>query len=243
MPPRFTYTKPLFRTWTPPSKTDEARHNITIVQVSDAESEGEEASTVDTSEPTGSFLPASIDNSEEVQGTDKACYEDDIQKLFFPPTFKPLKKDKQKDKPNAKSGKGKRLSNPYSKSALYGSNTTSRRYEYINGNVRHYTPRRKLVKWENESLILHDDRNGFRKGRSTIDHIKSLIFIIENRKLKRLSTSVASIDFRKAYDGINRAMFFQKVFDLGVCGNINNAILSLYKSVECCVRINGYQTD
>ncbi|CAC5384063.1 unnamed protein product [Mytilus coruscus] len=73
MPPRFTYTKPLFRTWTPPSKADEARHNITIVQGSDAESDGEEASTVETSEPTCSSLPASSENSEHVQGPSKAC--------------------------------------------------------------------------------------------------------------------------------------------------------------------------
>ncbi|VDH92265.1 Hypothetical predicted protein [Mytilus galloprovincialis] len=72
----------------------------------------------------------------------------------------------------------------------------------------------KLVKWENEKDILHDSQNGFRKWRSTIDHIKSLTSIIKTKKLKRLSTFMAFIDFRKAYDGINRAMLFQKLFDL-----------------------------
>ncbi|CAC5412483.1 unnamed protein product [Mytilus coruscus] len=64
MAPRFTYTKQLFRTWPPPCKAYEARHNITIVQGSDAESDGEETSTVETSEPTGSSLPASYENTE-----------------------------------------------------------------------------------------------------------------------------------------------------------------------------------
>ncbi|CAC5416330.1 unnamed protein product [Mytilus coruscus] len=77
----------------------------------DAESDGEEAS-----EPTGYSLHASIENSEDVQGLSKACSsrrnvtitkktskpildlteystnEDDIRKLFYPPTFKPSKK-------------------------------------------------------------------------------------------------------------------------------------------------------
>lgn len=70
--------------------------------------------------------------------------------------------------------------------------------------------------------MLHDSQNGFRKGRSTIDHIKSLSSIIETRKLKRLSTFTAFIDFRKAYDGINRNLLFQNLLHIGVNGNMYN---------------------
>ncbi|CAG2231612.1 unnamed protein product [Mytilus edulis] len=101
----------------------------------------------------------------------------------------------------------------------------------------------RLLEWEEENNILDDCQNGFRKGRSTIDHIKSLSSIIETRKLKRLSTFTAFIDFRKAYDGIDRNLLCQKLLDIGICGNMYNAIVSLYKSVECCVRVNGQLTD
>lgn len=40
-PADFSYTKPLFKTWTPPSKEVEKHHNITIIQESDGESNAE----------------------------------------------------------------------------------------------------------------------------------------------------------------------------------------------------------
>ena len=38
-PPKYTYCKPLFGTWTPPSQRDELEHHITIVQESDTDSD------------------------------------------------------------------------------------------------------------------------------------------------------------------------------------------------------------
>ena len=38
-PPHYTYTKPLFDTWTPPSEQDEREHHLTIAQGSDADSD------------------------------------------------------------------------------------------------------------------------------------------------------------------------------------------------------------
>ena len=91
--------------------------------------------------------------------------------------------------------------------------------------------------------MLSDIQNGFRRGRSTIDHLSSLTTIVETRKLKRMSTYVAFIDFRKAYDGINRTLLFRRLTDIGIRGHMFDALLSLYKNVECCVRINGCKTD
>ena len=42
---------------------------------------------------------------------------------------------------------------------------------------------KRLSQWEEQNEILHDAQNGFRKNRSTVDHISSLTSIIEsNRK-------------------------------------------------------------
>ena len=101
----------------------------------------------------------------------------------------------------------------------------------------------RLVDWESDNNVLSDIQNGFRRGRSTIDHLSSLTTIVETRKLKRMSTYVAFIDFRKAYDGINRTLLFQRLTDIGIRGHMFDALLSLYKNVECCVRINGCKTD
>jgi hypothetical protein len=42
----------------------------------------------------------------------------------------------------------------------------------------------------------------------TVDHINTITSIIETRKKCKLSTYVAFIDFKKAYDSINRALLF-----------------------------------
>ena len=101
----------------------------------------------------------------------------------------------------------------------------------------------RLIKWAETNEILADEQNGFRKGRSTIDHISSITNIIETRKLKRKQTFAAFIDFRKAYDSINRPLLWTKLEDLGIGGNILTVIKSIYNDVQYCVRLNGIDTN
>jgi purine nucleoside phosphorylase len=54
------------------------------------------------------------------------------------------------------------------------------------------------------------------KGRGTVDHINTITSIIETRKKCKLSTYIAFIDFKKAYDSINRALLFNKLENLGI---------------------------
>ena len=91
--------------------------------------------------------------------------------------------------------------------------------------------------------FIHDEQNGFRKGRSTIDHLSTLTNIIETRKLRKLSTFVSFIDFKKAYDWINRDLLFCKLKSIGISSKMLQAIFSLYNNVQSCVRINGNLTD
>ena len=101
----------------------------------------------------------------------------------------------------------------------------------------------RLVKWADANGVLADEQNGFRKGRSTVDHISSLTNMIETRKLKQKQTFVAFIDFRKAYDCIDRSLLWLKLEDLGIGGNILNVIKAMYSDVEYCVRLNGVDTE
>ena len=101
----------------------------------------------------------------------------------------------------------------------------------------------RLSEWEEENDILHDAQNGFRKGRSTTDHLSTLTSIVETRKLKSKATFAAFIDFRKAYDAIDRTQLFGKLLNLGINGKMYKALESLYKDVKCCVRLNNMHTD
>lgn len=57
------------------------------------------------------------------------------------------------------------------------------------------------------------------------------------------STFAAFIDFKKAYGSINRTLLFTTLNDIGIGGNMFKALLSIYKDVKCCVRLNGVETE
>ena len=56
--------------------------------------------------------------------------------------------------------------------------------------------------------LICEEQNGFRKGRSCTDHIMSLVNVVESRIKKKQSTLAAFIDFKKAYDSINRDLLW-----------------------------------
>ncbi|XP_045209060.2 uncharacterized protein LOC123560975 [Mercenaria mercenaria] len=78
----------------------------------------------------------------------------------------------------------------------------------------------RIYKWCEENNIINDEHNGFVKGRSTKDHVSSITDIIETRKLKKQCTFAAFIDFRKAYDFINRSKLWDKLQKSGLKGRL-----------------------
>ena len=81
------------------------------------------------------------------------------------------------------------------------------------------------------------------KKKSITDHLSSLTNIIKTKIKKKLSTFTAFIDFRKAYDTVNRNVLWKKLCNVGVNGKMFKAIKSLYSCVSSCIRINGLKTD
>ena len=75
---------------------------------------------------------------------------------------------------------------------------------------------------------LVDEQNGFRKNRSTIDHISTLINIIDSRKKRKCLHFCAFIDFHKAYDCINKDLLWAKFGSMGKTGKLLGAVRSLY---------------
>ena len=64
----------------------------------------------------------------------------------------------------------------------------------------------RLANWFEVHGIICDEQNGFRSGRSTIDHICSMSYIVETKLKKKQEMHVAFIDFSKAYDKIDRTL-------------------------------------
>ena len=93
----------------------------------------------------------------------------------------------------------------------------------------------RLVKWADQNDKLNDEQNGFRRSRSTLDHLSTLSILIETRKKKRLSTFAVFIDLSKSYDSIQRSLLWGKLSDIGIEGKIIRAIRSMYANVQSCV--------
>ena len=82
----------------------------------------------------------------------------------------------------------------------------------------------RLQKYLSENELLVDEQNGFRASRSCIDHIFTLVTILRNRKSLGKSTLVSFIDFKKAFDSVDRTLLLFKLSRIGVVGNIYQAI-------------------
>ena len=91
--------------------------------------------------------------------------------------------------------------------------------------------------------MLHDGQNGFRKGRSCLDHVYTLYTIVNNRKAQNRDTFVCFVDTKKVFDTVNRNCLWFKLMSIGIRGKILDAIQSLYNSMSCSVKVNNFQTD
>ena len=90
-----------------------------------------------------------------------------------------------------------------------------------------------------ESLgLLCEEQAGFRKGYSTIDHIFNLKCLIDLYLFRKRELYCAFIDYRKAFDSVNRILLWQKLLRTGIDGKILIVIQNLYKNAKSCVR-NG----
>jgi hypothetical protein len=107
----------------------------------------------------------------------------------------------------------------------------SKMYTYILNN--------RLTLWTESYEKITDAQAGFRKGRSTIDHIFTLNAAIERQMSKNSKLYVAFIDFRKAYDSVDRKVLWKILVKSGVSSKMIKAIQSMYDSVQACVLSNG----
>ena len=102
---------------------------------------------------------------------------------------------------------------------------------------------KRLCELIDEHETLSKGQNGFRKDRSCLDHIYTLHSIIKNRKHLRKDTFACFEDYKKAFDTIDRNCLWFKLLSHGIQGKVLHAVRSLYKSVECCAKVNEYFTD
>ena len=62
-------------------------------------------------------------------------------------------------------------------------------------------------------------------------------------KLRNLSTFAVFVDFKKAYDTVNRSLLFRDLNDLDIRNFFLNTIKTIYSQVECAIELNGNMTE
>ena len=80
--------------------------------------------------------------------------------------------------------------------------------------------------------LLRNNQNGFRGGRSTISQILALRRIIEEMKRLDKDFTICFVDFRKAFDSINREVMFNILPLYGIPQPIIAAIKALYTHTQ-----------
>ena len=101
----------------------------------------------------------------------------------------------------------------------------------------------RLQKYLELNNILVEEQNGFRASRSCIDHIFSLCTILRNRKSLGLETFLSFIDYKKAFDSVDRHLLLYKLSRIGVVGRFYMAIQAMYSHPKSRVDLNGFETD
>lgn len=101
---------------------------------------------------------------------------------------------------------------------------------------------KRLTRYIEEKKLLSPNQIGFLKGKSTADHIFLIQTLIEKVVKKgKCKLYVAYIDFKKAYDTVNRDLLLQRLKHLGINGIFLKNIESMYEKTMYSIKINkGY---
>ena len=102
---------------------------------------------------------------------------------------------------------------------------------------------RRVQTYLETNEILVKEQNGFRATRSCIDHIFVLVTVLRNRKEMGQDTFLAFVDYKKAFDSVERNCLLFKLAKIGINGRMYNAISALYSNPRSRVILNDHETD
>ena len=91
--------------------------------------------------------------------------------------------------------------------------------------------------------LLRNNQNGFRSGRSTLSQILALRRILEEARNFNLDAVLVFVDFKKAFDSVDRDKMFDILSLYGIPPKIIKAIQLLYTDTKACVQTPDGDTD
>lgn len=91
--------------------------------------------------------------------------------------------------------------------------------------------------------IIKDNQSGFRKGRSTIDHLIRLETEIQKAKARNQYLLAVFLDIEKAFDLVWRKGLLYKIKQFGISGNMFNFISDFLQDRKIQVKVNNETSD
>lgn len=101
----------------------------------------------------------------------------------------------------------------------------------------------RLTNYLEQTGSIGDEQAGFRAGFSTADHIFTLHAILDIYLQKKEKVYCAFIDYKKAFDLVDRSRLWMKLISAGINGRIVTAVYNLYANAKSCVKQNGNVSD
>lgn len=92
---------------------------------------------------------------------------------------------------------------------------------------------KRLRWWLEKNRKIGEGQAGFRKGRGTRDHIFVLNSLINNSiKREKGKLYACFVDFKTAFDAVDRRIMVKKLRKIGVKGRLLKAVEKIYKRTE-----------
>ena len=91
--------------------------------------------------------------------------------------------------------------------------------------------------------MLNEAQAGFRQGYSTIDHVFTLLALVQKQLLSHGKLYVCFIDFKKAFYLVDRNTLWLILKKNGIRGKMYKAVKSMYEFVKARVRVGGDLTE
>ena len=100
---------------------------------------------------------------------------------------------------------------------------------------------KRLYNWAETNDKISPEQAGFRRSFSTIDHIFTIISIVQSRFNSPSGGKVYAcfIDYRKAFDSVDRSKVWDKFHSLSISTKMIKILQAIYSNVFSCVRWNG----
>jgi hypothetical protein len=95
----------------------------------------------------------------------------------------------------------------------------------------------------NNAGTIGPEQAGFRKGYSTIDHVFVLHNLINMYLHKGKCLYGCFVDYRKAFDSVDRVELWQKLLKSDINGRILDVVVNLYEQAKSCLSVNGSVSD